>query len=183
MHFIIRLQHVITETFFLAMTNTVIYQSIDLSSRDASAFFTLWKTRRLDPSSFSPLSFMTRTRIVLLCLPAVSLHALTRFLVPLAYTPSRSISLFNFYDEELEQRIVWRSQVFSQRPYSTLGKIARFAPWHLTIPYDVYVIIKWKHLDTPLEENSSIGNMTFHFDNVSQVFSISSNKIAYFFIS
>jgi len=42
---------------------------------------TLWKAPRLDTSSLSPLSFMTQTWIVLLCLPAVSLHALTRFLV------------------------------------------------------------------------------------------------------
>lgn len=41
----------------------------------------LWKAPRLDSSSLSPLSFMIRTRIVLLCLPAVPLHALTRFLV------------------------------------------------------------------------------------------------------
>lgn len=99
--------------------------------------------------------------------------------VPLVHTPSLSISLFNFYDEELEQRLVWRSRIFSQRrPYSAFGKIARFAPWHLTIPYDVYVIIKRKHLDTPLEENSSVENTTFHFLHIALTTSLKFLQLA-----
>lgn len=68
----------------------------------------LWKAQHTLEKRFiqplSPLSFMTRTGIVLLCLPPASLHALTRlFSCPsLQRVPSRSISLFNFYDGELE---------------------------------------------------------------------------------
>jgi len=127
---------------------------------------TLWKVLWLDPSSLLPLSFITRTRIVLLCLPAMPLHALTRFLV----CPSNMHLLAPFLSltftmENSERRVAWRSRVFFSRcrPYSTLGKIARLIPWHLTIPYDIYAIIERKCPAMPLEGNSSVENTTFHF--------------------
>lgn len=85
----------------------------------------------------------------------------------LQHASSRSISLFNFYDGELERRFAWRSREFSSHDVtltrSSLGKIVGLASWRLTTLCNVCAIIKRECSDAPSEENSPDENTTFHF--------------------
>lgn len=178
MHFAGSLRHILVSGLFsfqwpILSSNPLKYWPFLLGHSRIS--LGLWKAqctlekRSIQP--LSPLSFMARTGIVLLCLPPVSLHAFTRLFSYVSRASSRSISLFNFYDGELTlgERFARKVASFSSHNvsslYATLGKID-LAPWHLTTRYNVCAIMEQERRDTSSEENSPAGNTTFHFRHI-----------------